>query len=55
MRILLFRHAGPMGNYEAKAEVDGTHVRASGNVDRDALLEIVAGLRPTPTELPPFG
>ncbi|MGH9280571.1 MAG: hypothetical protein ACRD12_21065 [Acidimicrobiales bacterium] len=39
---------------EAKAEIEGTHVRATGNVERDALVDIVASLRPVPRELPPL-
>jgi outer membrane lipoprotein-sorting protein len=39
---------------EARAEVAGTHVRASGEVERRALLDIVASLAPAPRDLPPF-
>lgn len=46
--ILVGEHGG------VKADVDGTHVRVTGNVDREALVETVAGLRPAPTGLPPF-
>lgn len=43
-----------VGEHGAKADIDGTHVRVTGNVDREALIETVAGLRPAPTGLPPF-
>lgn len=53
-RILLWRHSSPGATYEAKLEVQGTHVRASGNIDRDALVHIVASLQPAPRQLPPM-
>ena len=37
---------------EIKRELHGTHVRVSGDFDRDTMLEIAASLRPAPTEPP---
>lgn len=53
-RILLHRHNGAGATWEAKVERRGTHVRATGDVEREAMLEIVASLEPAPRELPPM-
>jgi len=42
------------GGFEAKVQIGGTHVRASGTLEREVFLEIVASLAPAPTELPPM-
>jgi hypothetical protein len=54
-RILVWQSPGLVGAWEAKLEVEGTHVRVSANIEREALLDIVASLRPAPAQLPPFG
>jgi outer membrane lipoprotein-sorting protein len=54
-RLLLVRGQPPTGSpIEAKLEVDGTQVRANGNLDRTAFLEIVASLVPARRDLPPM-
>ena len=53
-RIAIFTSNAPTGAHEAKMEASGTHVRASGNLDQDAFLDIVASLAPAPTDLPPM-
>ncbi len=53
-RISTFVNDAPGSAYEGKVEISGTHVRASGNLDRDAFLDILASLAPGPTALPPF-
>jgi hypothetical protein len=52
--ILIRQSQGHGPTYEAKVEVEGTHVRVSGNIEREAFLDIVASLGPAPTELPPI-
>ncbi|MFP5318976.1 MAG: hypothetical protein ACLGI2_11875 [Acidimicrobiia bacterium] len=54
-RILLYRSGMPGTTWEAKIEGHGTHVRASGDLDREAVLEIVSSLEPAPRHLPPIG
>ena len=53
-RIRFRERAGPGDPYEAKIELHGTHVRASGNVERDTFIDIVASLAPAPRALPPI-
>ena len=53
-RIRFLQRTGPGDPYEAKIEVHGAHVRASGNVEQDAFIDIVASLAPAPRALPPI-
>jgi hypothetical protein len=39
---------------ECKLERHGTHVRLTGSIEREALLEIAQSLQPAPRELPPL-
>lgn len=52
--ISVFANSTPGGAYEAKVQISGTHVRVSGDLEREAFLDIVSSLRPAPTELPPM-
>jgi len=53
-RISIFVNHAPGSAFEGKLDVRGTYVRASGNLDRGAFLDILASLAPGPTTLPPF-
>lgn len=44
--IRLLQHPAPDGAHEATVQVEGTHARVTGNLDRDAFVGIVASLEP---------
>jgi hypothetical protein len=46
--ISILVYQGPGGGYDAKVEAGGTHVRANGDLEREAFLDITASLAPAP-------
>jgi hypothetical protein len=46
--------SGAFGKRDVKMVREGTHVRLTGDVERDALLELAHALKPAPRGLPPM-